>query len=256
MSLWMSPEPVEYFPTSTESEDDALQVVIRAVYRQVLGNAHVMDSQRLSSAESMLRNGDITVRDFVRMVAHSDLYRSLFFEASSPYRFIELNFKHLLGRAPEDQAEVAEHVAIYNEQGYEAEINSYIDSDEYSLVFGDNTVPYAKGTSTSVGSKNVTFNRAFALMRGNSVNDTGKAAKLVSDIAGNLPTAIKFPTQGSGAVANTGKRFSIKTVAKLAAAAISHVSQQEIVVSYDRLSATIQRLHKSGSKIVSITEVA
>ena len=69
-----------------------------------------MDSQRLISAESRLRSGDITVREFVRVVAQSDLYRSLFFETSSPYRFVELNFKHLLGRAPQDQAEISEHV--------------------------------------------------------------------------------------------------------------------------------------------------
>jgi len=45
---------------------DDLQVVIRAAYRQVLGNPHLMESQRLTSAESLLRNGDITVRNFVR----------------------------------------------------------------------------------------------------------------------------------------------------------------------------------------------
>jgi hypothetical protein len=94
MALWITDaDPVELRPAA--SEDD-LQTVIRAVYRQVLGNTHVMDSQRLSSAESLLRNGDITVRGFVRLVAQSDLYQSLFFDTASPYRFIELNFKHLL----------------------------------------------------------------------------------------------------------------------------------------------------------------
>ncbi|MEO1149255.1 MAG: phycobilisome rod-core linker polypeptide, partial [Cyanobacteria bacterium J06638_22] len=114
MTLWIEAEPVELRPSATESAaEDALQIVIRAAYRQVLGNAHVMDSQRLTNAESQLRNGDITVREFVRAVAQSDLYRSLFFETSSPYRFVELNFKHLLGRAPQDQAEISEHVQLY-----------------------------------------------------------------------------------------------------------------------------------------------
>ena len=81
MALWIEAESVELRPNATE---DDLQAVIRAVYRQVLGNAHVMDNQRLTSAESQLRNGDITVREFVRAVAQSDLYRSLFFETSSP----------------------------------------------------------------------------------------------------------------------------------------------------------------------------
>ncbi len=46
-------DPVELRSNATE---DDLQVVIRAVYRQVLGNTHLMESQRLTSAESLLRN--------------------------------------------------------------------------------------------------------------------------------------------------------------------------------------------------------
>ena len=164
MALWVNDiAATELWPNA--SEDD-LQAVIRAAYRQVLGNAHVMESQRLTSAESMLRNGDITVREFVRAIAQSDLYRTLFFETSSAYRFIELNFKHLLGRAPLDQAEVSDHVQLYNQHGYDVEINSYLDSDEYGINFGENTVPNAQGNRTQVGIKNVNFNRTFALDRG------------------------------------------------------------------------------------------
>ena len=98
MALWITDsDPIELRPNAT---DDDLQAIIRAVYRQVLGNAHVMESERLASAESYFKNGDITVRGFVRAVAQSDRYRALFFDNSYAYRYIELNFKHLLGRAP------------------------------------------------------------------------------------------------------------------------------------------------------------
>jgi len=40
------------------SEDVA--ATIRAVYKQVLGNPHVMESERLVTAESQLCNGDLT----------------------------------------------------------------------------------------------------------------------------------------------------------------------------------------------------
>ena len=84
MAIWVaSPEPVELRPNASEED---LQQVISAVYKHVLGNHHVMESERLDSAESLLRNGDISVREFVRAVAKSDLYRSLFFESSSAYR--------------------------------------------------------------------------------------------------------------------------------------------------------------------------
>ena len=123
MSIWVaSPEPVEL--RQNASEDD-LETVIQTVYRHVLGNHHVMESQRLTSAESLLRNGDISVRGFVRAVAKSDLYRSLFFETSSSYSFIENNFQNLLGRAPEDQREISNHTAIYAERGFDGEVDSY-----------------------------------------------------------------------------------------------------------------------------------
>ena len=56
MSLWVTDaDPVELRPGATEED---IQVVIRAVYRQVLGNIHVLESDRLSNAESMLSNGE------------------------------------------------------------------------------------------------------------------------------------------------------------------------------------------------------
>jgi len=252
MALWLEAESVELRPNATE---DDLQAVIRAVYRQVLGNAHVMDNQRLTSAESQLRYGDITVREFVRAVAQSDLYRSLFFETSSPYRFVELNFKHLLGRAPQDQTEVSEHVQIYNNQGYEAEINSYLDSDEYVSNFGEHVVPSVRGNRTQLGMKNVGFNRTFALMRGFAANDVGKSAKLIRDIGGNLPTKIVAPIGGSGAANNTAKRFRIVVSGASYGPRVTQ-STTTFEVGYNQLSQKIKNIQKTGGKILSITEVA
>ena len=75
----------------SSSQDKA--TLIRAVYRQVLGYQYVMESERLTGAESLFRNGYLSVREFVRTVAKSGLYRSKFFESTNPYHFIELNFK-------------------------------------------------------------------------------------------------------------------------------------------------------------------
>ena len=249
MSLWINNEAVELRPNATEED---LQVVIRAVYKQVLGNAHVLESQRLTSAESMLRNGEITVRGFVRAVATSDIYKARYFDNSSPYRFIELNFKHLLGRAPQDQSEISEHVQTYNASGYDAEIDSYLGSDEYLSTFGENVVPYACGASQT-GVKNVAFNRIFAIDRGYAANDTSKASKLVSDVAGNLGTKIKSPVTGSGAYSNTGKRFRI-VASKANFGNRVTKSNYSVEVGYPQLSQRIQNMQRSGAKIVSITE--
>lgn len=251
MALWVTNAvPVELRPNATE---DDLQTVIRAVYKQVLGNQHVMENQRLTSAESLLRDGDITVRGFVRAVAQSELYRSLFFESASAYRFIELNFKHLLGRAPQDQSEIAEHVTRYHTHGYVAEINTYIDSNEYSVSFGENRVPFVRGSQSQLGLKNVGFNRTLAIVRGDATSDSGKQAKLISDIGGNLPTKISAPQAGTGR-SSTQKRFRITASTSSSAAALGRMSKQEYVVSYSQMSQRIQTILKTGGKILSVAE--
>ena len=244
---------IELRPFSSEED---LQEVIRAVYKQVLGNQHILDSDRLSSAESTLRNGGITVREFVRQVAKSTLYQSLFFHGSSQYRFIELNFKHLLGRAPQSQSEISSHVALYNSEGYDAEIDSYIDSEEYLSSFGENTVPFPR-VSSQVGLSNDSFNRMFSLLRGSATNDSSGTARLITSIAANTATAIKPPAIGNGAnYDNTGKNFRVTFSSSKAAARLYKLSRQTSVVSYSQLSRKVQSIHKSGGTILSITEVA
>ena len=66
-------DPVQLW---TSDSLDTVKVVIRAVYRQVLGNAHVMESERaaVADAESQLQNHTISVREFIRQIAKSELY--------------------------------------------------------------------------------------------------------------------------------------------------------------------------------------
>ena len=252
MSLWLQDAPSTELRTNF-TEDD-LQVVIRAVYKQVFGNAHLLECDRQTSAESLLRDGDITVRGFVRMVAQSELYRSLFLESSSQYRFIELNCKHLLGRAPLNQSEISAHVQTYNNFGYEAEIDSYIDSDEYLMAFGENTVPSPRGSSDPTTVSNVGFNRVYSLYRGYATSDSSKSAQLISDLASNLPTAIVAPTPGGGTPGINNKRFRVKAN-KASIGSLNRLSNQTYEVNYEQLNAKIKNLHRTGAKILSITEV-
>ncbi|MEM9217590.1 MAG: phycobilisome rod-core linker polypeptide [Cyanobacteria bacterium P01_F01_bin.150] len=172
------PGPIYLKPGNVSTEE--LDVVVKAVYRQVLGNVHIMESDRLISSESLLKNGDISVREFVRQVAKSELYASLFFDGCSYNRFIELNFKHLLGRAPESYDDFASHSRIITEQGYGAEIDSYLDSDEYSEVFGENIVPYVRGSITQPGQSSVGFTNMMSLEQGFAASDAAfsKISKL------------------------------------------------------------------------------
>lgn len=242
---------LELWPTSGLEET---QIVIRAVYKQVLGNPHVMESERLVTAESQLCDRSIPVREFVRAVAKSEFYRSRYFESCAPYRFVELNFLHLLGRAPQDQREVSEHIVRCVADGYDAEIDSYIDSSEYQSAFGENLVPYYRGRMSAANLKQVGYNRMFALDRGPSQIDSSvKSSQLVYAVATNSANTIK-PSSSTVIGSGTEKRFKI-VVSGSKFDSPRRVSTTEYLVSASRMTPQIQRINRTSGKIVSITEV-
>lgn len=243
---------LELWPSSGLEE---LQIVIRAVYKQVLGNPHVMESERLTTAESQLCDRSISVREFVRVVAKSEFYRARYFESCAPYRFVELNFLHLLGRAPQDQREVSEHIVRCVAEGYDAEIDSYIDSSEYQTAFGENIVPYYRGKNSAANPKQVGYNRMFALDRGPAQVDSAvQSSQLVYAIASNSTTVIK-PSSATVVGSGTEKRFKI-VVSGSKFDTPRRFSTTEYIVPASKMTPQIQRIHRTSGKIVSITEIA
>jgi phycocyanin-associated rod linker protein len=245
-------------------DKEAAKVAIAAVYRQVLGNDHLMNSERLSSAESLLANGSISVREFVRAVAKSELYKAKFFYNNYHPRTIELNFKHLLGRAPYDETEIVEHLDLYQNQGFEADIDSYIDSEEYVQSFGEHIVPFYRGFSTQTGQKTVGFTRMFQLYQGYATSDraqgnTAGNPRLTYDLARNIATPVRNPG-GNGSLSGTttterGALYRLRvTKGSKGRSPQIRRSMQEYVVPYERLTATLQKLNQQGSRILSITE--
>ncbi len=262
-SAFSENSPLELRPNSTVEEAKA---IIPAIYRQILGNDHLMESEHLTSAESLLCNGSISVRDFVRAVAKSELYKAKFFYNNYHPRTIELNFKHLLGRAPYDETEITHHLEVYqNGGGFEADIDSYIDSEEYVQSFGENIVPYYRGFSTQKGQKTVGFTRMFQLYKGYANSDRAQgntgSPRLTYDLARNLVTPIQAPNMGAeltGATATgqEGKIYKLRVIqgGKSNRPQLRR-SVQEFVVPYDRLSATLQKVNKRGCQVLSITNV-
>ena len=199
VSLFEETPRLEQIPGRSEEE---VETIIRAVYRQVLGNAYVMESERATIPESQFKSGQFSVREFVRALAKSDAYRSRFFDTCPRYRFIELNFKHLLGRAPDGLEEMREHSTILDTEGFEAEIDSYLDSDEYQNAYGENIVPYYRGYKTQPGQNMVGFTHMFALLRGASSSDlkgslSGKTPVLNKLVIQQTPVPIVPPSGGA-----------------------------------------------------------
>jgi phycoerythrin-associated linker protein len=265
---------------------EEVESIIRAIYRQVLGNAYVMESERAIVPESQFKSGALSVREFIRALAKSDAYRSRFFDTCPRYRFIELNFKHFLGRTPDGLEEMRAHSTILDTQGYEAEIDSYLDSDEYQNAYGENIVPSYRGYKTQPGRNMVGFTHIFAMLRGASSSDfkgslSGKTPVLNKFVIQETPLPIVPPSGGAvgdgwafqesainsrsrsglGAVAEgkvyritvTGYRSSGTTVMNR----VSKLrrSNQAYLVPFDRLSQEYQRIHQQGGVISSITAV-
>jgi phycoerythrin-associated linker protein len=275
VSLFDETPPVEWVSGSSEDAE----TVIKAVYRQVLGNAYVMESERLVVPESQFKRGEFSVREFVRAVAKSDLYCSRFFTSCARYRAIELNFRHLLGRAPLDLEEMRGHSTTLDTQGFEADIDTYIDSDEYQNTFGENFVPYIRGYKTEACQSMVQFTHIFQMVRGASSsslkgNLAGKSPRLNSLVIQSTPTAVISPA-GDGATfrdpagsartrlgvgsGDQGKVYRVE-VTGYRAKVVNNISKfrtanKVYMVPFDKLSEEYQRIHRQGGVIASITAI-
>jgi phycocyanin-associated rod linker protein len=253
-------KPVELRPNWTQ---DDVQAVISAAYRQVLGNEYLMKSDRLVGAESLLMQGAISVREFVRAIAESELYRQKFLYPNFHMRFIELNYKHLLGRAPYDQTEIAYHLDLYISQGYEAEINSYLDSVEYQDSFGDNVVPYHRDFQVDhPGQRAIGFSRLLHLYRGYANSDRAQGQKqprLTWEVARNLASPISLPAVGALSGSLGGARGAVYRLRVMKSAspngAVVRQTTTELLVAYDQLTTKLQQLGRSGNKVLSVTAV-
>ena len=276
-----SEAPLELIPGD---EDARKEQIIRAVYKQVLGNAYVMDSERQIVEESQFKLGEISVRELVGRIAKSDLYRSRFFDNCARYRYIELAFRHLLGRAPADYAEMREHADRLDSQGYEADIDSFLNSAEYQITFGEWTVPYQRGWKTESCATLQEFTWSFQLLRGNS------SSSLKGDLAGNrsklggsaylnraiavVPPSSKetagwsfrpstnlqdAPTRLGVGAGDQGITYRVEVTAYKAnnVRRISRYTRSNRIfyVPFDKLSEQFKRIHNEGGKIASITPV-
>ncbi|MEB3356250.1 MAG: phycobilisome rod-core linker polypeptide [Synechococcales bacterium] len=127
--------------SATEKND-----VVKAAYRQIFERDITRAySLNISFLESQVKNGDISMKEFVRRLAKSPLYRKNFYEPYINSRALELAFRHILGRGPSSREEVQKYFAIISNGGLPALVDALVDSQEYSDYFGEETVPYLRG---------------------------------------------------------------------------------------------------------------
>ena len=176
-------------------------------------------------------------------------YKKLFLHSNSPYRFVELNFKHLLGRAPHDQEELMEHVRLMSEEGYDSEISSYTYSEEYLNSFGVDQVPFNRSKQTNTGGRSINFSRADAVEVGYaSFDGISKNSKLLSSLStGKSPSIIDRKSVGNA----NALRITWTSGRQVGA---NRRSVQRSVVRQTSMSATVQSILKQGGRILSIAK--
>lgn len=136
------------FIMKTSLSTDEKNIVIKACYRQVFERDIVKAyGFKFSELESRVKNGSISIKEFVRLLAKSYIYRKEFFEPFVDSRVVELAFRHLLGRGVSSLEEFQQYFSIISSRGLDGLVDSIINSKEYADYFAEETVPYLRGLS-------------------------------------------------------------------------------------------------------------
>jgi phycobilisome rod-core linker protein len=126
-------------PSATE-----MDAVIWAAYRQIFNEQQMLKSNRQTALESQLRNGQITVREFIRGLALSPTFRWRNYEPSNNYRFAQMCVQRILGRDVYNDREKLAWSTVLATKGLVGFIDALVNSNEYQENFGDDKVPYQR----------------------------------------------------------------------------------------------------------------
>jgi phycobilisome rod-core linker protein len=134
-------QPKIYSAESLLSPSD-MGDLIESAYRQIF--FHAFKADREPFLESQLRNGQITVRDFIRGLLLSNTFNNSFYSKNSNYRFVEQCVQRVLGRDIYNEREKIAWSIVIATKGKEGFVDRLLDSEEYMENFGYDIVPYQR----------------------------------------------------------------------------------------------------------------
>jgi phycobilisome rod-core linker protein len=149
-------EQPRVFSTENLLSSSDMDNLIAAAYRQIFFHAFAVDREKF--LESQLRNGQITVRDFIRGLCLSNTFTNSFYNLNSNYQFVTHCVRKLLGRDVYSDAEKIAWSIVIGTKGRAGFINDLLNSDEYLDNFGDNIVPYHRRRVLPSGASQIPFN--------------------------------------------------------------------------------------------------
>ena len=119
-----------------------LDTVIESAYRQIF--FHAFKTDREPFLESQLRDGQITVRDFIRGLCLSETFQRSFYNLNSNYKVVRHLVEKVLGRKTHGQSEEISWSIVLATKGVRGMVDALLDSEEYLDSFGYDTVPYQR----------------------------------------------------------------------------------------------------------------
>lgn len=154
--------------SSVQYNESTTQAVIGAAYRQVFGR-DLYDGQRLKVSEIRLENGEISMREFIRDLAKSEIFRKMYWTSLYVCKAVEFIHRRLLGRPTYGRPEMNRYFDICAKQGFYALVDVIMDSPEYLESFGEDTVPYERYITPA--------GQAQRSLRAGSIGDRGMLVK-------------------------------------------------------------------------------
>jgi hypothetical protein len=184
----------------------------------------------------------------------------------------------LLGRAPHNKAEMLHHFTILQEQGFDAEIDSYIDSAEYTSSFGNDSVPHLHGWNYRIGHEGRQFSWLMQLARGAAASVKGDSSgtdgpfRAATSSSSDLPSgALNDASRridGTPAYGFRSEELLVSSPSAGAAAegsrvvtiTASGISNNRFVrhgayttrVPFSRMNEALQRVIRQGGRVVSV----
>ncbi|MCA1990732.1 MAG: phycobilisome rod-core linker polypeptide [Coleofasciculus sp. S288] len=137
-------DDLQYYRFTPNSSDFEVKEVIWAAYRQIFSEHLILEKYRQPFLESQLKNRAISVREFVRGLGKTDVYRTQVAETNDNYRLVDITFKRFLGRATYGKDEQIAWSIVIATKGLSGFIDAVVDSEEYRQNFGDDIVPYQR----------------------------------------------------------------------------------------------------------------
>ena len=137
-------EQPQIFSAETAASGQEMEQLIQAAYRQIFNEQQMLSANRKRELESQLKNGQITVREFIKGLLLSDSFRRRNVDVNNNYRLVQMCVQRVLGREVyNEQEKIAWSISIAT-KGMQGFVNDLLESDEYLENFGLDTVPYQR----------------------------------------------------------------------------------------------------------------